>query len=264
LGTTLYKCLKGKETGKNIVGFLDRKAAGRQVEGLRVVNPFAEPVDKTNAVVVVSVFNRDIDFLAVREQLQSIGFNEVVSMMTFYPHCAGELGDWYWLSSNKDYLHNEQDFRVVYSMLSDEKSREVFSAVIKARKEGRYELLPEKSPMEEQYFPKDVPLQTYETFIDGGAYDGDTFDSMERHGVSSEYYYAFEPDLSNFAKLSNNMKGRSQKAVLFPCGVFSQTTLLRFAASGGENASIQPDGAEVISCVALDDVLININDMGGG
>jgi hypothetical protein len=257
LGKTLYKFLKGTEIGSNIVCFLDRNVATRQVEGLKVVNPFTEPIDKANAVVVVSIFNRDIDFVPIKAQLMGIGFDEVVSFVEFHPCCANELGDWYWLSGNKDYLHNEQELQAVYSLWGDEKSREIFSSVVNARIAGDYKLLPEKYPIEDQYFSKDVPLRRYETFIDCGAYDGDTLDAMERHGIKCEHYYAFEPDLSNVAKLSDKLKKADQKSVLFPCGVYSQTKMMRFAASGGEGSAIQPDGNATILCVAIDCVLIN-------
>ncbi|MDR1631157.1 MAG: hypothetical protein LBS36_13245, partial [Oscillospiraceae bacterium] len=210
LGRTLYKAIKSKEIGSHIVCFLDRNVSTRQMEGLEVVNPFMEPIDKTNAVVVVSIFNRDIDFIAIKVQLMSIGFEEVVSIMEFYPCCANDLGDWYWLSGNKNYLHNEEDIRTVHSLWSDEKSREIFSSVISARIADDYELLPERSVFECQYFSKDVPLRNYETFIDCGAYDGDTFDGMEKQGIKYKYYYAFEPDLSNFAKLSEKLRKMSK------------------------------------------------------
>ncbi|MDR1023500.1 MAG: hypothetical protein LBL94_09570 [Prevotellaceae bacterium] len=259
LGKTLYKALKSSKMASNIACFLDRNVATRQVEGLEVVNPFTEPVDKANAVVVASIFNRDIDFIALKEQLAGIGFEEVISIIEFYPCCAGELGDWYWLSGDKDYLRSEEDMQTVGGLWSDAKSRKIFSSVVNARIADSYELLPEKYPIEEQYFSKDVPLRRYEAFIDCGAYDGDTLDEMKRHGLKCKYYYAFEPDLSNFAKLSGKLKKYGQKAVLFPCGVYSQTTLLRFAAGGGEGSAIKPDGDTVIPCVAIDDVLVNFN-----
>jgi FkbM family methyltransferase len=193
-----------------------------------------------------------------------IGFEEVISIIKFYPCCANELGSWLWLSGDKDYLHSEEDIRTVGGLWSDEKSRKIFSSVIRARVADSYELLPEKYPIEDQYFSKDVPLRRYEAFIDCGAYDGDTLDEMERHGVKCKYYYAFEPDLRNFAKLSGKLKKYDQKAVLFPCGVYSQTTLLRFAADGGEGSAIRPDGNATISCVAIDDILINFGLNSGG
>jgi FkbM family methyltransferase len=259
LGRTLYKAIKNKEIGSNIICFLDRNVATRRVEGLEVVNPFSEPIDKTNAVVVVSILNRDVDFIAIKAQLMSVGFEEVASIVEFYPCCADELGDWYWLSGSKDYLHSEEDIQTVGGLWRDEKSRKIFSSVVNARIEDDCELLPEKYPMEDQYFSKDIPLRSYETFIDCGAYDGDTFDEMERHGVKCKYYYAFEPDLSNFAKLSEKMRKYDQRAVLFPCGVYSQTTLLHFAASGSENSAIQSDGNATVPCVAIDDALVNFS-----
>ena len=268
LGKTLYRVIKNKEIGSNIVCFLDRNVITRRIEGLAVVDPFTEPLDKANAVVVVSIFNRDVDFLALKEQLMALGFENVMSIIAFYPCYANELGDWYWLSGNKDYLHNEEDILTVSSLWSDEKSRKIFSSVVKARISDNYELLPEKDPIGDQYFSKDVPLRNYGTFIDCGAYDGDTLDGMNKRGIKLENYCAFEPDLSNFAKLSGKLKKYDQKAVLFPCGVYSQTTQLRFAANGSEGSAIQPDGDTIISCIALDDALINcmsnIYSGGGG
>ncbi|MDR1091351.1 MAG: hypothetical protein LBL79_09770, partial [Prevotella sp.] len=261
IGKQLCEFLESQ--GIKVVCFLDKKENSSSIGALRVVNPFVEAIEKTDSIVIVSIFNRDVDYLSVKEQLLDIGFNEVISFIEFYPYISKTFGDWYWLSSNKDYLQDEEALRSVNDLWSDDLSREIFSAIIAARKLDKYELLPQKYPIEDQYLSSDIPLKNYSKFIDCGAFDGDTLDAMENKGIRYEKIYAFEPDLQNFSKLAAKVKKYHQQAILFPCGVASSTQLLRFDSGVGEGSAISESGNSVVQCIALDDVLININGGGG-
>jgi FkbM family methyltransferase len=159
---------------------------------------------------------------------------------------------------NKDYLYDEDTLASVSGLLKDSLSKKIFSAIINTRKSNNYEDLPKKYPIEEQYFSKDIPLDTFTGFIDCGAYDGDTIDAMEKMGILCEKIYAFEPDLKNFKKLADKVKKYQKQAILFPCGVHSSTELLRFNSGSGEGSMISDEGNEVIQCISLDDALINV------
>jgi len=195
--------------------------------------------------------------LLYKEQLLHIGFEKVISFLEFYPYCSGELGDWYWMSNNKEYLYDDKTLNFVSDLLKDTLSKDIFASVINTRKSNNYEFFPKKYPIEEQYFSKDIPLRNYAEFIDCGAYDGDTLDAMKNHEYTTQKIYAFEPDLQNFQKLSDKVKEYHRQAVLFPCGVHSHTELLCFNSGAGEGSAISKEGEAMIQCVALDDVLIH-------
>jgi len=255
LGRKLHKFLKSN--GIEIKAFLDKRENALPIEGTKVINPFTNEIDTTNAIVIVSIFNRDIDFTVVKGQLLHIGFDEVISFLEFYPYCSDELGDWYWMSNNKEYLYDDKTLASVSDLLEDTLSKDIFASIINTRKSNNYELFPKKYPIEEQYFSKDIPLRKYTEFIDCGAYDGDTLDAMKDMNITCGKIYAFEPDLQNFQKLLDKVKKYHQQAVLFPCGVHSHTELLRFNSGAGEGSAISKEGVEIIQCVALDDVLIH-------
>ena len=247
-----------KHQGIKIECFLDREKSSSLIEGLKVENPFTGKIDHKNALVIASIFNRDISFLDIKNKLLAIGFDNIISFVEFHPYCSHEFGNWYWLSNDKDYLFDERKIEVVYNSLSDTLSREIFSAIIRTRKTDIYEYLPIPYPIEEQYFSEDVPLNKFKDFIDCGAYDGDTLDVLINRKIPINKYYAFEPDLHNFKKMTNKARKYGSQTILFPCGVHSNTEFFRFNSGAGEGSMISDEGNEVIQCVALDDVLVNV------
>ena len=109
------------------------------------------------------------------------------------------------------------------------------------------------------YHPADLPAwKTPLRFVDCGAFDGDTLRDFIKSGISIQSVAAFEPDLTNFSKLSrfvSQNKKALQEADLFPCGVYSSTRQLSFETGQGMASNISSDGTNVIQCVALDDAI---------
>ena len=255
LGNRLCSFLKRNDV--QIECFLDKNKKASLIEGIEVKCLSSIELDDSDTLVIVSIFNRDVNYIEVKQQLIAAGFDDVISFIEFYPYCSHEFGDYYWLSGNKEYLFDENKIGLVHDSLSDSLSREIFSAIVKTRKTDSYEQLPYPYPMAEQYFSKDVPLRNYRKFIDCGAFDGDTLDALEKQKTPVETIYAFEPDQDNFNNLSQKARGYGKQVILFPCGVHSNTNLLRFNSGAGEGSMISDEGSEIIQCVALDDVLIN-------
>ena len=88
-----------------------------------------------------------------------------------------------------------------YNALSDERSKNVFSAVLRYKISGRIKYLE---------FANDTDADIYSLFsrpiirsvIDGGAYNGDTLREMSRYFPNLTHAIAVEPDARNFRKLS--------------------------------------------------------------
>ncbi len=109
------------------------------------------------------------------------------------------------LPENVKYFQENADrVQNIINNLQDEKSKRIYSQMIKYRCTFLKKDHPEFS-VYDQYFPKDiVKLSDKEVFIDCGAYTGDTLLKLVR--LTKNKYkkiVAFEPDISNLKKLED-------------------------------------------------------------
>ena len=121
-----------------------------------------------------------------------------------------------------------------------------------------------QSDKDEAYFVNDIPdWPRPKRFVDCGAFDGDTLRVMPHDGLRA--VAAFEPDLDNFQKLSQWAQNASQSTLddesapqylLWPCGVWHETTILRFASGLGTGSRVDAAGDTVVPVVALDEALV--------
>ena len=105
------------------------------------------------------------------------------------------------------------------------------------------------------YFPTDIiKLNSNETFIDCGAYIGDT---VEKFLLESNYNYdgivAFEPDKYNFEKLKKFAK-KYERIYCFPYGTWIKNGTLKFNSGNRGGSSICDEGNNTIKVVNLDSV----------
>lgn len=158
------------------------------------------------------------------------------------------------------YKTHINELKSVFSMLEDEKSREVFNSVI------NYRICREKDSIEKiyddeknQYFDQGiVDLKSGGTFVDVGAYDGDTIVALEERKQCFEKIVCFEPNKDNYNKLYNKFKD-NDKVQMFNIGVYDSTDQLQFSNVGGKQAKVEKDGAERISVIDLDSFLCKEN-----
>jgi FkbM family methyltransferase len=114
-----------------------------------------------------------------------------------------------------------------------------------------------KFNLHEQYLPPrlmrfDGPI----TFVDGGAYDGDTFRHLSAAGVEISHWIAFEPDPRNFVALTKFAGSLQIPSTMFPCGLNDTFMQVAFSANEGTSSHLTSSlKAEMtVPCVALDDV----------
>lgn len=141
------------------------------------------------------------------------------------------------------------------SLMEDDESFEIFEKFLTAIISGNPEhfSLPSEKP---QYFVDDIPWNKgYSRFVDCGAFDGDTAGALKRYKGEVEALVLFEPDGDNFKKLCGNLKnGRiAKEQVLFPCGVWKNSEMLRFRSGSKSSSGISEDGDTFIQCIAIDD-----------
>lgn len=97
------------------------------------------------------------------------------------------------------------DAKRVFEYLADDKSREVFTDVIKYKITGDIKYLKScETPPEEAFIDILKPLPG-EVYVDLGAYDGDTVKEYLKYAEEPAKIYAVEPDKRNYRKLCNNV-----------------------------------------------------------
>lgn len=105
------------------------------------------------------------------------------------------------------YLASKEKFDLVYSRLEDEQSKKVFRSTVDYKLSGKLEsLFGCESPYDEVY-DNIIRLGDNETFVDLGAYRGDTvLDFIRRIDGKYNQIFAAEPDERSFKKFLENTR----------------------------------------------------------
>lgn len=240
---------------------LDAKSPLAQLEGVPVLRPdddtFTE-ADKADIPVVISIFNAYVSMLDIKALINTAGWRQVIGFLRFHRQHATILGDKYWLTDPSFYNIQLPGWREGAALWEDEASAHLYHDILKFRFTADYADAP-LPHTDEQYFPTTIPPWNKNLrFVDCGAFDGDTIELLGRKGYKVDALAAFEPDPANLAILSHKLHSiapAAKPAALWPCGVFSHTTQLRFNSGHGSGSAISASGDSVIQCVSLDDAL---------
>lgn len=108
----------------------------------------------------------------------------------------------------EDVLKRDKDrIEWAYSLLSDSMSRKVFSKTMEYRVTGRIEPLMEVNTPEEDNWDL-LGIKRGDSFLDGGAYNGDTISLFIKKSGDYSYIYGFEPSSRSFGKLKEKYGGK--------------------------------------------------------
>jgi len=236
-------------SGRTVHGFIDRQAIGTPDQPVYRVTE-CPPALKQKCSVLLALHNPGVDVAAVRASLEQVGFCDLwllQDLVDVWPEQSH-----FWLASSQESLPYVDDIAAAHDALADASSCELFCALLDQRLNGAAERLPAPDPSH-HYLPQDLPTpRSPLRFIDCGAYVGDTIESFRQNDLRFAEIAAFEPDPNHFPKLAAAMA--SEKAALFPCGVWDSMTQLRF--SSDDSASHITDSGEIIvQTVALDQAI---------
>jgi FkbM family methyltransferase len=244
--------------------FVDNNTAlwGEEVNGVRVMSP-AEGAQQygSDAVFLITVWcGEGTDRMANRvAQLRQLGCRCIVPFLALYwkhpgiflPHFALDL---------PHHVHEEADeVRRAFQLFSDDDSRANYVEQVRWRVLGDFDCLP--FPVAHAiYFPPDLfQLRSDESFVDCGAYDGDSLRTfLQQSSGAFSRVVAFEPDPENYRKLQDSV-GQ------MPAPVRERIQLLDAATGdrrervcmsiGGLSSSAVGAGDFEIDCLPLDEVL---------
>lgn len=240
----------------------DPQTWGTTIDGVRVYSP-ADAAQQfgRDAVFVITIWGRgSSDTMAERRQkLEKLGCNSVLPFVplfwkyssTFLPHGALDLPH--------HVIEAAEDVKRCFDILSDEQSKAGLVEQVAWRVRGDFDAL--SDPVEDEiYFPEFVDsLQALETFVDCGAYDGDTvLRFLARNQNKFNRVFAFEPDPENFQALQENVarlpKETRDRIEVSRYAVGEQKAMASFAATGTVGASFG-EGNFTVQCVSLDEAI---------
>lgn len=171
-----------------------------------------------------------------------------------FPYSANVDGTYL---SYHDYLREEERFKNAYECFVDDASRETMTAFINGCISGNTDEL-EKCRASGQYFNELTKSMKKGSFIDLGAYIGDTIEkAADFYGENLEKIVAFEPDGENLEQLEKRVKARgipSDKLILVQKGSWSGRDVLHFSSSDS-SSSISDTGDIEIEVDSVDHVL---------
>ena len=153
---------------------------------------------------------------------------------------------------------NRESIEKAYSLMADEKSKQVFADIVNAKLTGDYELLRRCETDRDEVFDNIIKLGCHERYLDLGAYDGDTItEFLARTGGLYDKITAFEPDKKNMKKLEYKY-GALDNCKLCPYASWSGDAVMSFSGSGGRMSCLSDGGYEV-RARAADSVCMSVS-----
>lgn len=134
------------------------------------------------------------------------------------------------------------DWEAVYAMLADQKSRDVFLQVIRYKLDGDIARLFGCESDKEEVWETLLRPGAEETFVDLGAYTGDTVREFLSHtGNRCRAVVAMEPDAKTFRKLERFAQTKPYDTLDIRCyhsGAWDRRETLAFRRQAGRNSAI--------------------------
>lgn len=153
---------------------------------------------------------------------------------------------------NKDFLKNNiDDIEKAYSLLCDEKSKQVFESIIRFQITGNLDYCFNCETDKDEAFSI-LNLSRNESFLDLGAYRGDTIKEFLHYITDYEKIVAVEPDKKTFRKLESYCENLKNCTALNNA-IWNESTELFFDCDKGRGSSANAKGESVFS-VTVDEL----------
>ncbi len=260
------KTLRGlREIGVEPLAFSDNNVSlhGQQLDGVTILSP-AQAAHEfgTTAVFVVTVFMDSApgSIEPIKQRLMGLGCQNVLSFVPLYWKYPDRFLPHYVYDLPHNVIESADSIREAWALFSDPSSRSEYLAQLRWRLNPEFDKIP--APAEHEiYFPTDLfALNDDEVFVDCGGYIGDTVRSfLQRTGGRFQKLFVFEPDPSNFQKLTELVASLPLETArrIGPSNLAlgSRSELLHFDAQGAASSSVSHSGSLVVRSEALDSIL---------
>lgn len=167
--------------------------------------------------------------------------------------CMNGRWNGYW---GYDIVDNIAEYKKIYDLLEDEKSKFVYCNILMARLTNDWKYYKEcRDSRDKEYFDTDIlKVESPKIIVDGGGYIGDTYShfcNINGEKMIKEWFL-YEPDKLNFKKAKDNLV--NQKNIIFrQKGIGEKSLEVSFESTGGVGSRISENTIESIEVVALDE-----------
>ena len=206
---------------------------GHNYRGKRVLS-YSEACEKYDNFDIVVSFGSKLP--EVISRIYSLEENHQVYAPDV-PVCEGEIFTEEFFDKHCKELFESRE------LFADERSKQIFDDIIRFKLTGKLSYL-RSTESNENDTDKILRFDKYYTYVDLGAYNGDTIKKYTALCPNIKEIFAFEPDKHNFKKLSSySTELHNMNITLLNCAAFSSDTTLVFAASGNRNSSAASQGS---------------------
>jgi len=225
-----------------VAGFIDKntRLQKNKIDGIPVYSlKQARNKFLLNPIIVGSVlYENEIRKVLIKAKFKNIYTPYLLNIVMPKIFSVSEYRQVFKLFTSKKYQYQ---INKVYRLLSDKKSKDVYSNLINFRLTGDYKYLEKAKSKNRIFAEKDIlPLSKKEIYVDCGAYNGDTVKSFI-DVVNGNYknIYAFEPDKLNFTKMKKWVNDNKIKLIhCYKKGVYSSIGKIQFQNKGTADSRI--------------------------
>lgn len=246
------KCVRYcRDLGVEVAAFIDndKSKQGRDYLGREILPLDAVPID----AVIINASGRYC--VEINEQLRRSGYPWVIDLMELlFLYDLPFQAEGGFRRYVTDAVDNRLAIATLYLMLADDLSRAVldglalFRLTLDSAIAGKV-----ASPYSQEFFAEDVlHFGSGEVFVDGGAFDGDSYLRFARLTPDFSKAYLFEPD-AEICRRAEQQAAGDHRVAICNYGLWSTSGELRFSSTGGMDGAICEDGEIRVPVVAIDD-----------
>ncbi len=167
--------------------------------------------------------------LEVKNTLDAMGIVNF-NYLAFYKYsCLDLVAPPFMLDFKDDFRKNRDRYTLIYDLLADEKSREIFTKLINFKISFDFDFMQGFTNNHEgQYFDKEIiPKIENICFVDGGGYVGDTASEVIKNYPDFEKIYLIEPIAENL-RIAKRDLAEYKNIEFIPLGLSDKKTTLHF------------------------------------
>ena len=240
-----------RERGIEIKKFIDHLSLKEtHIMGIPCVQPNELRGDDDH--VILAFFNREAQ---VQSIALSLGQRKIYTLPEIYLKLSLAFES-FWFSSVINSHQIKEGVDRLSKHITEKKSLELLDFLKNFRLTGDLKYYPKPQGFDDQYFPHDIPgweNSMITSFVDCGAYDGDTF-LLAQKKLQLARYIGFEPDSMNYSQAKKRIGSHETHYQIFPFATWYKNETLFFSDDHQESSHVSTQG-KPIQGVRLDDYL---------